>query len=215
MTMRAALYLRVSTDGQTVENQRVALLAVAARRGWEVVRTFEDAGISGAKGREKRAGLDAALKDAVRHRFDVLAVWSIDRLGRSTAMVATALGELESAGVALYADREAVDATTPHGRAMLQMAAVFAELERGMIRERVKAGLVRARAAGKRIGRPPGGRRVERQIEARLAAGDGELKTARALRVGVGTVRRVKAGLAPEVADDARRAAAAELWGDA
>lgn len=211
--MRAGLYLRVSTDGQTVENQRIALLAVAARRGWTVERTYEDAGISGAKGREKRAGLDAALKDAVRHRFDVLLVWSIDRLGRSTAMVATALAELDAAGVALYADREAVDATTPHGRAMLQMAAVFAELERGMIRERVKAGLVRARAAGKRIGRPPVGRKVEAKIRARLEAGGMLHQTARELRVGVGTVQRVKAALAAE-AEDARRAAAAELWGD-
>jgi DNA invertase Pin-like site-specific DNA recombinase len=137
---RVALYFRVSTDGQTTSNQQLALAEVAARRGWQVVQIYEDAGISGAKGRDKRAGLDAAMKDATRRRFDVLAVWSIDRLGRSTATVAAVLAELDAAGVAIYADREAMDATTPHGRAMLQMAAVFAELERGMIRERVNAG---------------------------------------------------------------------------
>src|SRR5206468_3937398 len=122
--------------------------------GWSVVSVFEDAGVSGAKGRDKRPGFDAMLKDAMRRRFDVLMFWSIDRLGRSTATVATALAELEAAGVAIYADKEGMDATTPHGKAMLQMAVVFAELERGIIRERVKAGLARARAQGIALGRP-------------------------------------------------------------
>jgi Resolvase, N terminal domain len=109
-----------------------------------------DAGISCAKGRDKRPGFDSMLKDATRRRFDVLMFWSIDRLGRSTAAVTTALAELDAAGVGVYADKEAIDATTPLSRAMLQMAAVFAELERGMIRERVTAGLARVRAEGKR-----------------------------------------------------------------
>ena len=189
---RAAVYLRVSTDGQTVENQRRALAEVAARRGWEIVQTFADTGISGAKGRDQRPGFDAALKDAVRRRFDVLLVWSIDRLGRSTAMVASTLAELEAAGVLIYADREAMDATTPHGRAMLQMAAVFAELERGMIRERVIAGLTRARAQGKRLGRPKISDQTDAAIRAALATGKGILKIAAELGVGSGTVQRVR-----------------------
>lgn len=189
---RAALYLRVSTDGQTVENQRRVLAEVAVRRGWDVVQTYQDNGISGAKGREKRPGLDAALKDAVRRRFDVLMAWSIDRLGRSTATVANALAELEAAGVAIYADREAMDATTPHGRAMLQMAAVFAELERGMIRERVIAGLARARAAGRKLGRPLVSPEREAAVRERLVAGKGMLKIARELGVGVSTVQRIR-----------------------
>ena len=193
---RAAIYLRVSTDGQTTENQRLALAEVAARRGWQVVATYEDAGISGAKGRDKRAGLDAAMKDAVRRRFDVLAVWSIDRLGRSTATVATVLAELDAAGVAIYADREGMDATTPHGRAMLQMAAVFAELERGMIRERVVAGLTRAKAQGKQLGRPKVAGATEDAIRAALATGKGILKVAAELGVGSGTVQRVRRELA-------------------
>ena len=158
---RAALYVRVSTDGQTTDNQKRALEAVAQRRGWTVVETYQDIGISGSKRRDKRPAFDAALKDAVRRKFDVLMVWSIDRMGRSTATVAAALAELEAAGVAIYADKEAMDATTPHGKAMLQMAAVFAELERGMIRERVMAGLERAKAQGVTLGRPRVARKVE------------------------------------------------------
>ncbi len=192
-TTRAAIYVRVSTDGQTTENQRQALLQVAERRGWNVVATYEDAGISGAKGRDQRAGFDQAMKDATRGRFDVLAVWSIDRLGRSTATVATALAELDAVKVAIYADREGMDATTPHGRAMLQMAAVFAELERGMIRERVVAGLARARKAGAVLGRPKVAKSTEAAILASLAGGTGIIKTARAVGVGVSVVQRVKA----------------------
>ncbi len=127
------------------------------------------------------------LKDANRRRFDVLMFWSVDRIGRSTATVVAALADLEAAGVAIYADKEGMDATTPHGKAMLQMAAVFAELERGMIRERVMAGLERARKQGKALGRPKVKRKTEDAIRARLAAGTGILKTARELGVGVST----------------------------
>lgn len=189
---RAAIYLRVSTDEQTTQNQRLALEAAAERRGWAVARTYEDAGVSGAKGRDQRPGLDAAMKDATRRHFDVLMVWSVDRLGRSTAGVAAALDELQVAGVAIYADKEAMDATTPHGRAMLQMAAVFAELERAMVRERVNAGLARAKAQGKTLGRPKVAEGTEGAIRARLAAGEGMVKVAKALGVGVSTVQRVR-----------------------
>jgi DNA invertase Pin-like site-specific DNA recombinase len=99
---------------------------------------------------------------------------------------------LDAAGVAIYADKEAMDATTPHGRAMLQMAAVFAELERGMIRERVMAGLARVRAEGRKLGRPKVGRKVEDAIRARLMVGDGMLKVSKTLGVGVSTVMRVR-----------------------
>jgi DNA invertase Pin-like site-specific DNA recombinase len=202
---RAALYLRVSTDGQTTENQRRELLETSERRGWVVAQTYEDAGISGAKGRHQRPGLDAALRDATRRRYDVLMVWAIDRLGRSTLAVVDALVELEAAGVAILALKEGMDATTPHGRAMLQMAAVFGELERSMIRERVKAGMARAlaetpeqrRKRGKKaIGRPRVKPEVEQAIRAHLAAGNGQLKVAKTLRVGVSTVQRVSAGMA-------------------
>lgn len=99
--MRAALYLRISTDGQTTDNQRRILIEVSERRGWTVTMIYEDADISGAKGRDKRPGFDAMLRDATRRRFDVLMSWSIDRLGRSTAAVTTALAKLDAAGVAI------------------------------------------------------------------------------------------------------------------
>jgi DNA invertase Pin-like site-specific DNA recombinase len=122
---RAALYLRVSTDGQTVENQRLC-----PGGGRPAPGLASGGGLPGQRdqrrqGRDKRPAFDTALKDAVRRRFDVLMVWSTDRMGRSTARVAAALAELDAAGVAIYADREAMDATTPHGKAMLQMAAVL------------------------------------------------------------------------------------------
>ncbi len=125
--VRAAIYLRVSRDDQTTENQRLVLAKVAEHRGWLIVQTYEDQGISGAKGRDQRPAFDQMLKDAVRRRFDVLMVWSIDRLGRSVLHVANALAELDAAGVALYSDQQAIDSTTPMGRAMIQMASVFGE----------------------------------------------------------------------------------------
>ena len=201
---RAALYLRVSTDGQTTDNQRRVLEEVAQRRGWPIVSVFEDAGISGAKGRDKRPGFDALLKAASRRRFDVLMVWSIDRLGRSAATVATTLEDLTASGIGIYCDKEAMDATTAHGKAMLQMAAVFAELERGMIRERVMAGLERRRednrkaeAKGdlksvKALGRPKVGAEMEEAIKAKLASGVGMVKLAKELGVGVSVVQRVR-----------------------
>lgn len=142
---RAALYLRVSTDGQTIENQRLALEAVAERRGWTVTQVYEDVGLSGARGRDKRPGFRAMMKEATRGSFDVVMVWAIDRLGRSTATVAPVLAELGKLGVGFYADREGMDATAVHKRALLQMAAMFAELECNMARDRVNARIAQAR----------------------------------------------------------------------
>ena len=103
----------------------MALAAVAAHRGWMIVQTYEDTGISGAKGRDKRPAFDQMLKDAVRRKFDICMVWSIDRLGRSVLHVANAMAELDAAGVALYSDQQAIDSTSPFGKAMIQMACVF------------------------------------------------------------------------------------------
>ena len=196
--MRVALYLRVSTtDGQTTENQRLVLAKVAGHRGWEIVQTYEDAGISGAKGRDKRPAFDQMLKDALRRRFDVLMVWSIDRLGRSVLHVSNAMAELDAAGVALYSDQQAIDSTSPFGKAMIQMACVFGELEREMIRARVVAGLNRVREHGlKKLGRPPVGKKVEDAIRQQLGAGHGILKVAKVVGCGSGTVQRVKREMA-------------------
>jgi DNA invertase Pin-like site-specific DNA recombinase len=151
---RAALYLPVSTDGQTAENQSRALKAVAAQRGWTIVATYDDNGVSGAKGRDKRPGLDAMLTDATCGRFNVVMVWAMDRLGRSLADLLDTLRALEAANVDLYLDQQASDTTTPAGRMFFHVTGAFAEFERDMIRSRVNAGLARARTRGVRLGRP-------------------------------------------------------------
>ena len=150
---RVALYLRVSTGDQTIENQRQALTAACEVRGWRIVEEFIDNGVSGAKGRDKRPGFDRLLRAATRRQIDVVAAWSVDRLGRSLQDLVGFLGELNGAGCDLYLDRQAVDTTTPAGRALFQMLGVFAEFERSMIQERVRAGLRRAVAEGKQLGR--------------------------------------------------------------
>jgi DNA invertase Pin-like site-specific DNA recombinase len=193
---RAAIYLRVSTDGQTTENQRLALMAAAEQRGWTVVNVYEDAGVSGAKGRDKRPGLDALLKDAARGRFHVVMAWAMDRLGRSLFDLLDMLRLLDGANVDLFLHQQAIDTTTVGGRMFFHVTGAFAEFERGMIRERVNAGLDRARAKGVRLGRPKVGKKIEAAIRARLATGEGMLKVARALGVGTGTVQRIKAEMA-------------------
>jgi DNA invertase Pin-like site-specific DNA recombinase len=198
---RAAMYLRVSTiDRQTTENQRMALARVAEHRGWSIVQIYQDQGISGAKGRDQRPAFDQMLKDAVRGRFDITMVWSIDRLGRSVLHVALALAELDAAGVALYSDQQAIDSTTPMGRAMIQMASVFGEQERSMLRARVLAGLDRVRQQGKRLGRPKVAPKVENAIRNELRAGNGILKVAKLVGVGCGTVQRVKREMTDQLA---------------
>jgi DNA invertase Pin-like site-specific DNA recombinase len=190
---RVALYLRVSRDGQTTENQRLALEAVASHRGWTITSVYEDNDISRANGRDRRPGLDALLKDASRARFDVVMAWALDRLGRSLRNLMDTLQDLESANVDLFLHQQAIDTTTPAGRVFFHILGAFSEFERDMIRSRVSAGLDRARAKGVRLGRPKVSTKIEGTIRKRLAAGEGMLKVARTLRVGVSTVQRVKA----------------------
>ena len=194
---RAALYLRVSTDNQSVENQRRELTAIASQRGWHIVAAYSDEGISGAKGRDQRPGLDDMLREATRGKFDVLMTWSVDRLGRSLPDLVGGLQELHAAKCDLFLAQQALDTTTPAGRAMFQMCGVFAEFERSMIQARVNAGIARARESGTKSGNPFGRPRVsakvERKIREELSRGSGVLKTARLLGVGTGTVQRVKA----------------------
>ena len=129
-TKRAALYVRVSTDAQTVENQMRELRQVAGRRGWDVVEVYSDAGISGAKGRNGRPGLDSMLKDASRRKFDIVMAWAIDRLGRSLIDLLATIQHLEACGVDLYLDQQAIDTTTPMGKLVFQVTGAFAEFER-------------------------------------------------------------------------------------
>jgi DNA invertase Pin-like site-specific DNA recombinase len=193
---RVGLYLRVSTDDQTVENQRQALTAACEARGWHIVEEFADNGISGAKGREKRPGFDRLIKAATRRKIDIVAAWSVDRLGRSLQDLVGFLAELNAVDCDLYLERQAVDTTTPAGRALFQMLGVFAEFEREIIRERVGAGIARARVKGTKSGRPFGrpavGPRKIAAVRAELAKGAGILKTARLVGVGVSVVQRVR-----------------------
>src|SRR6478609_11348837 len=165
---RAALYVRVSTDAQTVENQIRELRQVAGRRGWDVVEVYSDAGISGAKGRNGRPGLDAMLKDANRRKFDVVMAWAIDRVGRSLIDLLGTIQHLEAVGVDLYLDQQSIDTTTPAGRLLFRMTGAFAEFERSMIRHRVRAGLKRAVDSGKQLGRPKVAPAMEKRIQAQL-----------------------------------------------
>jgi len=192
MTKRAAIYVRVSTDKQTVENQLRELRQIAERRGWEVIEEYHDAGISGAKGRKDRPGLDRMLQDAQRRRFDVVMAWAIDRLGRSLIDLLGTIQTLEACSVDLYLDQQSIDTTTPAGRLMFQVTGAFAEFERSMIRQRVNAGLKRAVEAGKQLGRPRIEPALERRIQSQLRVGKGILKVAAECGVGSGTVQRIK-----------------------
>jgi DNA invertase Pin-like site-specific DNA recombinase len=196
---RVAIYLRVSTDGQTVENQRRELIAAAERHGWEIAAEFADEGISGAKGRDKRPAFDAMLKAATRRDFDIVAAWSVDRLGRSLQDLLAFLGEIHSVGVDLYLQQQGLDTSTPAGRAMFQMLGVFAEFERSMIVARVHAGLKRARKEGKRLGRPRIEHETERKIRDALKGGEmGMLAIADRYGVGSGTVQRINKAMRAE-----------------
>jgi DNA invertase Pin-like site-specific DNA recombinase len=189
---RAAIYTRVSTGGQTTENQLRELRAAAERLGHQVVAEFTDNGISGAKGRDQRPGLNSLLEGVTRRDFDKVMAWSVDRLGRSLPDLLAFMGELKAKGVDLYLHQQSLDTSTPAGKAMFQMLGVFSEFEREIIRERVLSGLERAKSQGKKLGRP------SRDDPKRLAAirklrgqGVGMIKIARQLGIGVSVVQRV------------------------
>jgi DNA invertase Pin-like site-specific DNA recombinase len=188
---RVAIYLRVSTTKQDTDNQRRELEAVAARSGWHVERVFEDAGISGAKGRDKRPGLDAMLKAVNAKEIDMVAAWSVDRLGRSLTDLLGILQGLHDKGVDLFLHQQGLDTSTTAGKAMFQMLGVFAEFERGIIRERVNAGLARAKAKGMKLGRRPVKPSIETRIRELKATGMGILKIGRTVGVGTSVVQRV------------------------
>lgn len=195
MSKRVALYLRVSTSDQTTKNQRRELTAVAKRQGWNVIQVFVDEGISGAKGRGQRPGLDAMLRGVARKDFDLVAAWSVDRLGRSLQDLVSLLADFHAKHIDLYLHQQGLDTTTPSGKAMFQMLGVFSEFERAIIRERIKAGIARARAEGKVFGRPKVSEKVEDAIRAARRAGTGMRKIARDLGVGVSTVQRISSGM--------------------
>jgi len=201
---RVAIYTRVSTGEQTTANQAAELKAWAERSGHAIVKVYEDKGISGAKGRDKRPAFDAMLKAAVRRDFDMLAVWSSDRLGRSLQHLIDVLQTIRDTGIGLYIHTQALDTTTPAGRAMFGMLAVFGEFEREMTVARVNAGLARARQSGtksgKAIGRPKGAEYDREEIRSVLLDGRSVRQAAKATGASVGTIAAVRKEL---VAEDA------------
>ncbi len=195
MQKRVALYVRVSTDGQTVQNQLGELRQAADRHGWEIVHTYADEGISGTKGREGRPEFDKLLKAIARREVDMVAAWSVDRLGRSLKDLVSLLSDLQAKGVDLFLYQQGLDTSTPSGRAMFQMLGVFSEFEAAMIRDRVRSGVARAKKNGTKSGRSIGRPKIttSKMISARaaLATGTGILKVAKSLGMGTGTVNRI------------------------
>lgn len=185
---KVAIYARVSTDSQTVENQLQELHAVAQRNDWIVTAVHTDEGISGAKGRDKRPGYDALLKAVSRREVDQIVCWSVDRLGRSLSDLVAFLGDIQAKGVDLYLHRQGLDTSTPSGRMMFQMLGVFAEFERSMIRERIMAGL---RRTSKKSGRKPMADDRVMAIKGSLQNGLGIRATARLHQASPMTVTKI------------------------
>lgn len=193
MTRRVATYLRVSTHkDQTVENQRLVLADWIAAKGYSLAAEFVDEGISGAKGRDKRPGLDALMKAAVLGKFDMVAVVELSRLGRSLSHLVQIGTELQALGVDLFLHRQALDSSTPFGRMQFGMLGVLAEYERDLIRERTLEGLARAKKQGKTLGRPTVSPGKEQKIAALLKAGTPINRIRRLVPVGVSAIYRIK-----------------------
>src|ERR1022692_161518 len=186
--MRVALYARVSTlNGQHPEMQLSELREYGARRGWQIVGEYVDEGVSGS--RERRPQLDRLMADAHRRKFDLIAVWKIDRFGRSLKHLVNALADLDSLGVAFVSLRDNIDLSTPSGRLMFQIIGAMAEFERSLIQERVRAGLRNAQARGVRLGRPCTS--VDAAQIARLrASGSSWREISEQMGIGVGTACR-------------------------
>jgi putative DNA-invertase from lambdoid prophage Rac len=185
---RAGLYARVSTnDQQTIPLQVRALREYAIRRGWSIAMQVKEVG-SGASQRRLRERL---LNAARRREIDVVLVWRLDRWGRSVTDLLATLQELEHLGVGFVSLTEALDLTTPAGRAMAGLLAVFAAFEREILGERVRAGLAHAQQNGKRLGRPPTAARHTAEIRKLYRAGVSKSEVARRLQIGRTSVRRI------------------------
>ena len=192
MSNRCAIYSRCSTSDQTVENQTRELKQIAERKGLIVVSQFSDEAISGAKGRDQRKGFDQLIKGAVRKDFDLILVWSVDRLGRSLQDLVSFLNEIHSVDCDLYIHQSGIDTTTPSGKMMFQMCGVFAEFERGMTSDRVKCEQERAKSQVKHIGRPSSlNEGLSYSIKYMKEQGIGIRRIATDLKVGVSTVYKV------------------------
>jgi DNA invertase Pin-like site-specific DNA recombinase len=197
--IKVALYLRVSTSDQHATNQERDLRAMADRAGWQIVAVYKDEGISGSKGRDRRPQFDALCKAATRREFDMVASWAVDRLSRSVQDLSTFMNDMRSLGIDVFLMKQGVDTSTPSGRLVANVFASIGEWEREMIIDRVKSGMARAKAQGKRLGKPAVAQAKVEAVKAELARGTGILKTARLCGVGTFTVQRIKKELAADV----------------
>ena len=189
---KVAIYARVSTDKQTCDNQLIELRVVAERCGYTIVTEFVDTGISGAKGRADRPALDAMMKAASQRKFDLILVWSIDRLGRSLQNLVELLNDLQSMKVDLMFLQQGMDTSTSSGRMMFSIFGALAEFERNLIRERVVAGQNRAKARGVKMGRPSKmNDGLRSAIQLLRENGMGIKQIAKECEVGIGTVYSV------------------------
>ena len=190
--MRCAIYTRVSTGDQDITNQLDILRDVAKLKGLTIVQEFTDDGVSGARGRDKRKGFDDLLKGATRKDFDIILVWSVDRLSRNISDLISFLNEIQSVECDLYLHQNGIDTSTPTGRLMFGMLSLFADFERSMISQRTRAGMERAKREGRRIGRPTNlNDGLIESIKYMRSQGLGIRKIATDLKVGVGTIYRV------------------------
>jgi DNA invertase Pin-like site-specific DNA recombinase len=200
---RVALYVRASTDQQSVDNQLAELRRAIELEGWQEVALYKDEGTSGAKGRDQRPGLDAMLRDAEERRFDVVMAWALDRLGRSLLDLLKTIKLLEKAKVDIYLRQQRIDTTTPEGKLLFHITGAMAEFERSIINKRIEAGIARvrreiaekgtftARKSGKvrrRLGRPGAAPEAIEAARAHLAAGMGIRKAAKLTKLGTSTV---------------------------
>jgi DNA invertase Pin-like site-specific DNA recombinase len=192
MSIKAAIYARVSTASQTTENQLIELREAARRMGWTVVRELTDDGISGAKGRSERPAFDQLFQMVQRRQIDAVMAWSIDRLGRSIQDLTAFMTDVQAVGVDLYIHQQAINTATPAGRMVFGIFSALGEYERELIRERINAGLARARAEGKKLGRPSNvNDSVRTSVRLLREKGFSIHKIAKTLRIGVGTTSKI------------------------
>ena len=192
MVRKVAIYTRVSTLDQTIDNQLIELRDHCSKMGWEIVKEYADEGLSGALSREKRPALNSMIKDAYRKRFDLVVCWDISRIGRSMKELVLFLSDMKDRGVGICSVRQGFDTSTSMGEMMFEFVGILSSWEREMIRERTLAGLERAKSEGKTLGRK---KVVDREMSAKII----ELRTAKksirdiASEVGVsrGTVSNV------------------------
>ena len=186
---KAALYIRVSTTEQNTDMQRAELAEYADRRGFSIFRTYEETASGAARSRPQ---LDALTRDAKKRLFDIVIVWKFDRLARSLSMLINALDTFQALGIDFISLRESIDTTTPIGKLSFQITAAFAEFERDVIKERVKAGIKTARTKRETWGRPEQGKDTQDKIKAMRAAGTPIRAIARELKIAPSTVSKYK-----------------------